>query len=64
MYSDVTRYLQLLLRREGYTFKTTAEFEEVRKIKVCSFCRLLLMHTCADTVLLGDHVFRIQEAFP
>ena len=34
---DVTRYLQLLLRREGYIFKTSSEFEIVRtmKEKVC-----------------------------
>lgn len=30
---DITRYLQLLLRREGLNFKTSAEFEIVRTIK-------------------------------
>ena len=30
---DVTRYLKLLLRKEGYSFKTTAEFEIVKSIK-------------------------------
>lgn len=30
---DVTRYLQLLLRKEGLDFHTTAEFEIVRQIK-------------------------------
>lgn len=30
---DVTRYLQILLRREGYIFKTSAEFEVVRAMK-------------------------------
>lgn len=30
---DVTRYLKLLLRKEGHLFKTTAEFEIVRSIK-------------------------------
>lgn len=30
---DVTRYLKLLLRKEGYMFKTTAEFEIVKNIK-------------------------------
>jgi len=30
---DVTRYLQLLLRREGFIFKTTAEMEIVKSIK-------------------------------
>ena len=31
---DVTRYLRLLLRKEGVNFRTTAEFEIVRTIKV------------------------------
>jgi len=30
---DVTRYLQLLLRKEGHIFRTSAEFEVVRTIK-------------------------------
>lgn len=30
---DVSRYLKLLLRKEGINFKTTAEFETVRTIK-------------------------------
>lgn len=30
---DITRYLKLLLRREGLNFKTSAEFEIVRTIK-------------------------------
>lgn len=30
---DVTKYLQLLLRREGYIFKTSSEFEIVRQMK-------------------------------
>ena len=33
---DVTRYLRLLLRKEGVNFRTTAEFEIVRTIKVSS----------------------------
>ena len=37
---DVTRYLKLLLRKEGATFKTTAEFECVRQIKE-RCCQLL-----------------------
>lgn len=34
---DVTRYLKLLLRREGLIFNTTAEFEVVKamKEKIC-----------------------------
>jgi actin-related protein len=34
---DVTRYLRLLLRKEGVNFRTTAEFEIVRQIKVSSY---------------------------
>lgn len=30
---DVTRYLRLLLRKEGYNFHTSAELEIVRTIK-------------------------------
>ena len=30
---DVTRHFQQLLRREGYIFKTSAEFEVVRVMK-------------------------------
>jgi len=30
---DITRYLQLLLRKEGHVFRTSAEFEIVRTIK-------------------------------
>lgn len=30
---DVTRYLKLLLKREGCTFKTSAEFEIIKQIK-------------------------------
>ena len=30
---DVTRYLQLLLRKEGYNFHTSAELEVVKMIK-------------------------------
>lgn len=30
---DVSRYLRLLLRKEGYDFHTSAEFEVVRTIK-------------------------------
>ena len=37
---DVTRYLRLLLRKEGYDFHTSAELEIVRTIKEVS--RVLL----------------------
>lgn len=30
---DVTRYLKTLIRKEGFYFRTTAEFEIVRSIK-------------------------------
>lgn len=30
---DVSRYLRLLLRKEGYNFNTSAEFEVVRTVK-------------------------------
>ena len=33
---DVTRYLKLLLRREGLLFQTTSEFEIVRNMKEVS----------------------------
>ena len=39
---DVTKYLQLLLRKEGFIFKTSSEFEIVRQIKeVCLSASLL-----------------------
>ena len=34
---DVTRYLKLLLRKEGYDFHTSAELEIVRTIKEVSY---------------------------
>ena len=34
---DVTRYLRLLLRKEGHDFHTSAEFEIVRTIKEVRF---------------------------
>lgn len=40
---DVTRYLRLLLRKEGYNFHTSAELEIVRTIKevkiIISMCQ-------------------------
>ena len=30
---DVTRHLQLLLKKEGYNFRTSSEFEIVRTVK-------------------------------
>lgn len=34
---DVSRYLRLLLRKEGYNFNTSAEFEVVRTVKEVSW---------------------------
>ncbi len=36
---DLPEYLMLLLRRLGYSFHTSAEFELVKKIKEC-ICNL------------------------
>ena len=49
---DVTRYLRLLLRKEGVNFRTTAEFEIVRTIKVS---------TIKETVL-RLHIFSQERA--
>jgi centractin len=43
---DVTRYLRLLLRKEGVNFRTTAEFEIVRQIKVLSYYQLPSIIQC------------------
>ena len=50
---DVTRYLQLLLRKEGHHFHTSAEFEVVRTIKEVGiviklvYCfQLLIFYSC------------------
>lgn len=43
---DVTRYLQLLLRRSGHTFTTTAEFEIVRQIK----------ENCCSVAAIGEEL--------
>ena len=32
-FRDVTRYLRLLLRKEGFTFRTSSELEIIRQIK-------------------------------
>ena len=39
---DITRYLQQLLRREGYIFKTSSEFEIVRQMKEVRVCVALV----------------------
>ena len=38
---DVSKYLRLLLRKEGYDFHTTAEFEIVKGLKEVCFVMLL-----------------------
>ena len=48
---DVTRHLQILLRREGYIFKTSAEFEVVRAMKevcVCGVCVSVPVCACVQ----------------
>jgi actin-related protein len=56
---DVTRYLKLLLRKEGYTFKTTAEFEIVKSIKEVS--QLLNEHV---SLFMSDlFLIRLESVF-
>lgn len=48
---DVTRYLKALIRKEGFNFRTTAEFEIVRMIKekVCYLAGNLHKEESIDT---------------
>ncbi|CRK99117.1 CLUMA_CG012108, isoform A [Clunio marinus] len=48
---DVTRYLKALIRKEGFNFRTTAEFEIVRMIKekVCYLASNLQKEESVDT---------------
>ena len=48
---DVTRYLKALIRKEGFNFRTTAEFEIVRMIKekVCYLASNLQKEESIDT---------------
>lgn len=48
---DVTRYLKMLIRKEGFNFRTTAEFEIVRMIKekVCYLAGNLQKEESIDT---------------
>ena len=48
---DVTRYLKLLLRREGLLFKTTSEFEIVRTMKEVRDTRPLPKHKITKKLL-------------
>lgn len=50
---DVSRYLRLLLRKEGYNFNTSAEFEVVRTIKEVRALEALLF--IITGVPLSDH---------
>ena len=54
---DVTRYLRLLLRKEGVNFRTTAEFEIVRQIKVITwegYCKTeFSWYECARAFLIS-----------
>lgn len=40
---DVSRYLRLYLRKEGYDFHTTSEFEIVKTIKEVTHCLFLCL---------------------
>lgn len=54
---DITRNLQLLLRKEGWTFETTAEFEILRILKEKT-CYLSLNPTKEEKEFIGR-----QEAY-
>lgn len=40
---DVTRYLRLLLRKEGFDFQTSAEFEVVRQLKEVIYLKKIFL---------------------
>ena len=46
---DVTRYLQLLLRKEGYNFHTSAEMEVVKQIKEVTINTLVMLKKTMKT---------------
>lgn len=52
---DVTRYLKALIRKEGFNFRTTAEFEIVKMIKekVCYLATNLQKEESMDTDKIG-----------
>ena len=54
---DVSKYLQMLLRKEGHKFHTSAEFEIVRTIKEV-LCHIPWI-TCTG-MLPCAHVLRLQ----
>ena len=49
---DVTRYLRLLLRKEGLDFHTTAEFEMVRQLKEVSARPEVKVHVRHTTAIV------------
>jgi actin-related protein len=65
---DVTRYLRLLLRKEGVNFRTSAEFEIVRTIKVgAEYCNKKNATSTANNCLLyvmGYRVMYLLEVLP
>lgn len=52
---DITRYLKDLLRKDGYTFTTSAEFEIIDEMK-CSCCELNNKSTVQKQYALPDGV--------
>ena len=57
---DVTRYLRLLLRKEGVNFRTTAEFEIVRTIKVTSESSVAETNRVAFSGHLDEPLFWVR----
>jgi len=53
---DVSKYLQMLLRKEGHKFHTSAEFEIVRTIKEVLYCALNNAFTVVMSVLLQKSI--------
>ena len=51
---NVTEYLQTLLKRVGYSFNTTAEFEIVRKIKETLCYSIISSSSNDDNRKLGE----------
>lgn len=64
---EMTSYLQLLLRRSGYIFSTTSEFEVVREMKEsCSECYTTetsnaLNNTFIDYMLPDGQVVKVGD---
>ncbi|TUN30348.1 Phosphatidylinositol 4-phosphate 5-kinase type-1 beta [Bagarius yarrelli] len=58
---DVSRFLRLLLRKEGYDFHTSAEFEVVRTIKEIGPARFRAPELLFRPDLIGDESEGIHE---